>query len=79
MVLRKSSALPALLSCLMAEGHKGNVGCAAGVGRVVIFSETLAGTELGARQFAVAVLSSPADYIQRCWLVVCRLSAAGLL
>ena len=33
----KQCVLAVVLSCLMADGHKGNVGCA-GVGRLMIFS-----------------------------------------
>ena len=90
----KQCVLAVVLGCLMADGHKRNVGCA-GVGRLLIFSGLWALTALfpsgggrgharqlpgRCRQLQVSLRWRwPPDDIQRCCLVICRLSAAGLL
>ena len=78
------SALAVVLSCLTADGHKGNV-CCAGVGCLMIFSglwalRSLFPSGVRCRQLQVRSLRClccrwPPDDIQRCCLVMCRLLA----
>ena len=77
------SALAVVLSCVLADGHKGNV-CCAGVCCLMIFSGLCAlrwlfPSGVRCRQLQVSLrwlcCRWLPDDIQRCCLVICRLSA----